>query len=277
MNEFRYPQASRLDLTEDILGHQVSDPYRWLEDDTNAERAGWLAAQADLFGSYREELPGRDRLAARVRELLSTGYVGTPAWRGERLFYTRRDPGAEHGVLCTQAGHCIGRGSGGGARRPDGHRPVRADHAGRLAAGQGGAAAGLPAVRGRRRGVAAAGDRRGDRRAGGRADRPVPVFERGLAAGRQGLLLHPQAAAGGRCRTGRASITGGSTCTRSARRRTRTCSSSARAGTRPTTTASRSAGTGGGWSSRRRGARRRATTCGSPTCPNPIPQRPTCG
>ena len=45
MNEFRYPEASRLDLTEDILGHQVSDPYRWLEDDTSAERAGWLAAQ----------------------------------------------------------------------------------------------------------------------------------------------------------------------------------------------------------------------------------------
>jgi prolyl oligopeptidase len=102
MNEFRYPQASRLDLTEDIGGHQVSDPYRWMEDDTSAERAGWLAAQADLFGSYREELPGRDRLAARVRELLSTGYVGTPAWRGERFFYTRRDPQSEHGRLVTR-------------------------------------------------------------------------------------------------------------------------------------------------------------------------------
>src|ERR1700758_1623353 len=102
MNEFRYPEASRLDLTEDILGHRVSDPYRWLEDDTSAERAGWLAAQADLFASYREELPGRERLAARVRELLGTGYVGTPAWRGERCFYSRRDPGAEHGVLCTR-------------------------------------------------------------------------------------------------------------------------------------------------------------------------------
>ena len=87
--------ARRLDLTEDIRGYQVSDPYRWLEDDASAEtgRAG-CAAQAELFGAYRDELPGRDRLAARVRELLSTGYVGTPAWRGERCFYTRRDPGA---------------------------------------------------------------------------------------------------------------------------------------------------------------------------------------
>ena len=43
MTEFGYPRARRLDLTEDISGHQVSDPYRWLEDDASAERAEWLA------------------------------------------------------------------------------------------------------------------------------------------------------------------------------------------------------------------------------------------
>ena len=104
MSEFKYPHARRIDLTEDILGYQVNDPYRWLEEDASAEREDWLAAQAGLFGAYREELPGRDRLAGRVRELLSTGYVGTPAWRGEQCFYTRRDPGGEHGVLCTRLG-----------------------------------------------------------------------------------------------------------------------------------------------------------------------------
>ena len=102
MTELRYPAAGRLDLTEDIGGHRVSDPYRWLEDAAGAERATWLAAQAELFASYREELPGREQLAAQVRELLGTGHVGTPAWRGERSFFTRRDPGAEHGALYTQ-------------------------------------------------------------------------------------------------------------------------------------------------------------------------------
>ena len=105
MSEYGYPQARRLGLTEDIGGHRVSDPYRWLEDNTSDERGGWLAAQAELFGSYREEeLPGLDRLAAQVRELLSTGYVGTPVWRGERCFFTQRAPDQEHGVLCTRLG-----------------------------------------------------------------------------------------------------------------------------------------------------------------------------
>jgi prolyl oligopeptidase len=100
--EFSYPQARRLDLTEDLLGHQVSDPYRWLE--SSDERADWLAAQASLFDSQRSELAGREELAAQVRELLSVGYEGTPVWRGDRRFFTRRDPGAEHAVLCTQLG-----------------------------------------------------------------------------------------------------------------------------------------------------------------------------
>src|SRR5260370_22589081 len=102
MSEFGYPQARRLDLSEEVLGHQVSDPYRWLEDDASAERAEWLRAQTDLFGSEREDVPGRDDLAGQVRDLLGVGYVGTPVWRGERQFFTRRDPDQEHGVLCTR-------------------------------------------------------------------------------------------------------------------------------------------------------------------------------
>jgi prolyl oligopeptidase len=101
--EFDYPKARRLDLTEEIFGHPVSDPYRWMEDDSEGERADWLAAQSRLFAAQRAGWPGRDRLAARVGELLNVGFAGTPVWRGERCFFTRRDPGQEHGVLYTQA------------------------------------------------------------------------------------------------------------------------------------------------------------------------------
>ena len=102
MSEFRYPEARRLDLTEDVLGYQVSDPYRWLEDAASPERTDWLAGQAGLYAAERDSWPGRAVLAEQVRALLSVGYVGTPAWRGERSFYSRRDPGQEHGVLYTQ-------------------------------------------------------------------------------------------------------------------------------------------------------------------------------
>jgi prolyl oligopeptidase len=101
-HEMSYPEAPRLDLTEDIFGHQVSDPYRWMEDADSAERADWLRAEAELFSAERAHWPGRDILAERVRELLHVGVVGTPAWRGDRCFFTKREPGQEHAVLCTQ-------------------------------------------------------------------------------------------------------------------------------------------------------------------------------
>jgi prolyl oligopeptidase len=97
--ELRYPAARRLDLTEDLFGHQVADPYRWLEDGDAAETRDWLAAQEELWARQRQALPNREAFAARVKDLLQVGYVSPPAWRGTSRFFMRRDPGQEHGVL----------------------------------------------------------------------------------------------------------------------------------------------------------------------------------
>jgi prolyl oligopeptidase len=94
-----YPPARRLDLVEDLFGHRVADPYRWLEDSGSEETRQWLTAQEELWAAYRAELPGRESFTARVAELLRVGYVGLPAWRGTTRFYMRRDPDQEHGVL----------------------------------------------------------------------------------------------------------------------------------------------------------------------------------
>jgi len=94
-----YPAARRMNLVEDLFGHQVADPYRWLEDADSAETRDWLAAQQALWDGYRDRLPRREEFAARVGELLRVGAVGLPAWRGTTQFYTRRDPGQEHAVL----------------------------------------------------------------------------------------------------------------------------------------------------------------------------------
>src|SRR5215471_7863976 len=95
----QYPSARRQDLVEDLFGHRVADPYRWLEDAGSAETRHWLAAEDELWAAYREELPAREEFAARVRDLMQVGYVGVPTWRGTSRFFTRRDPGQEHGVL----------------------------------------------------------------------------------------------------------------------------------------------------------------------------------
>ncbi|WP_189222169.1 prolyl oligopeptidase family serine peptidase [Saccharothrix coeruleofusca] len=94
-----YPAAPRQDLVEDLHGHLVADPYRWLEDPASPATREWSAAQDDLTRSWLDALPGRDRLGSRLAELMRTGAVGAPHWRAGRAFFTRRDPEQDHPVL----------------------------------------------------------------------------------------------------------------------------------------------------------------------------------
>ncbi|MGY1814883.1 prolyl oligopeptidase family serine peptidase [Blastococcus sp. SYSU D00820] len=95
----RYPEAPRLDLVEDLHGHPVADPYRWLEDAEDPRTRAWTEAQDALTAEALAALPMREAFAARLGELVHAGAVGVPVWRAGRAFSTRRDPGQEHAVL----------------------------------------------------------------------------------------------------------------------------------------------------------------------------------
>ena len=100
----RYPVARRADVADEMFGHRVADPYRWLEDPSAQETKEWLAAQDELARGHLDALPGRDRLRARLAELIDTGLVSVPVWRGERCFFVRRAPQQEHPVLVCRDG-----------------------------------------------------------------------------------------------------------------------------------------------------------------------------
>ena len=99
-----YPPAPRLDVVDELFGHRVPDPYRWLEDAGSAETQAWLAAQDALARNHLDALAGRDRLRARLTELLAAGLITAPVWRGERSFFLRRTAEQEHAVLHVRDG-----------------------------------------------------------------------------------------------------------------------------------------------------------------------------
>jgi prolyl oligopeptidase len=94
-----YPSAERLDLVETLHGHAVADPYRWLEDPDDPRTREWSAAQDELAAARLGPLPGREPLAAALRDLMSAGSVSAPLWRAGRAFSTRREPGQEHAAV----------------------------------------------------------------------------------------------------------------------------------------------------------------------------------
>jgi prolyl oligopeptidase len=94
----RYPEAPREDIVDDLHGHKVADPYRWLEDPDSIETITWSKSQDELSSSILESLPGREFLRRRLREL-TPGQITPPSWRGDRAFLYKREPGAEHAAL----------------------------------------------------------------------------------------------------------------------------------------------------------------------------------
>ncbi|MEV8376045.1 prolyl oligopeptidase family serine peptidase [Kribbella sp. NPDC056861] len=98
--DLRYPDAERSAGVELLHGHQVADPYRWLEDSTDQRTQSWQTAQDELWLVHAAGLPGRYRFRARVAALSDVETIGTPTWRGDRQFFLRRSTGQEHPVLC---------------------------------------------------------------------------------------------------------------------------------------------------------------------------------
>jgi prolyl oligopeptidase len=99
--DLHYPPAERVDVVDRLHGHDVADPYRWLEDAEDPRTQAWSTGQDALFEAQLTTWPGREHLRARVASLMAAGLVTAPAWRGDRAFYLRRTAEQEHAVLLT--------------------------------------------------------------------------------------------------------------------------------------------------------------------------------
>jgi prolyl oligopeptidase len=93
--KFSYPAARKAELTEELFGVKVADPYRWMEDSGSAELADWVAAQGRLTSGYLGELPLRAHFQKRITELWNYSRTYIPIVEGGRLFY-RRNEGLQH-------------------------------------------------------------------------------------------------------------------------------------------------------------------------------------
>jgi prolyl oligopeptidase len=98
MSADAYPDAERLDLVEDLHGHRVADPYRWLEDAAAPATVEWSAAQDVRWAEYAAGLDARAPLRRRLTSLIP-GFTGAPHVIGSRRFWMARTPGQDHAVL----------------------------------------------------------------------------------------------------------------------------------------------------------------------------------
>lgn len=103
------PTTEPRPVTETLHGIEITDPYRWLEGDAQGnltdEVRTWTTAQNNYTRKVLDNLPGREKVEARLKELMTVGSIGAPAMRGDLFFNTERDGEQDHAVLYVRKGH----------------------------------------------------------------------------------------------------------------------------------------------------------------------------
>ncbi len=99
----KYPSAKKVDSVDVYFGHEVADPYQWLEDDNSKETAEWVAAQNDITNEYLSKIPFRDALLARLTKIWNYPKYGVPFKRGGKYFFFKNDGIQNQSVLYVQA------------------------------------------------------------------------------------------------------------------------------------------------------------------------------
>jgi prolyl oligopeptidase len=82
-------------VTETLHGVEISDPYRWLEDQEAPATRDWITRQNLYTDAVLDPRPEAGLFAPRIAELLSTDKNGTPTFRNGRYFFVRRAVGQD--------------------------------------------------------------------------------------------------------------------------------------------------------------------------------------
>jgi prolyl oligopeptidase len=98
------PATRRGDVQETLHGVTISDPYRWLEDQTAPETRAWINQQNEYTHKLLDSWPGRGRLEKRLAELKKVERISSPVERDGRFFYRKRAADQEQYVIYTRQG-----------------------------------------------------------------------------------------------------------------------------------------------------------------------------
>jgi prolyl oligopeptidase len=87
-------------VTEVLHGVEITDPYRWLEDQNSPRTRNWLTDQINYTRTYFAGIPDREQIRKRVGELLAFKEVISEPWNvGDRYFFLKRPEDSEQPVI----------------------------------------------------------------------------------------------------------------------------------------------------------------------------------
>jgi prolyl oligopeptidase len=98
------PKAKVAPVEDNVQGHKIVDPYRYLENPGDPDTKVYVEQELSYTRAILDPLPGRDKINARLSQLLEIGTVGAPQMGGRYYFHTRREGNQNQPILYVREG-----------------------------------------------------------------------------------------------------------------------------------------------------------------------------
>ena len=98
------PPTQTEPITETLHGVEVTDPYRWLEDQNSPRTRKWIEEQTAYTKAYFDAISGRERIRERVAEFLAVQLVSEPWKVGNRYFFLKREAHQQQPAIVMREG-----------------------------------------------------------------------------------------------------------------------------------------------------------------------------
>ena len=94
-----YPTTKKIAHTDTYHGIEISDPYRWLEDDMSEETGEWVKSQNKVTSKFLGKIGFRNRLKRRINKLNDFEKIGAPFKEGDYEYFYKNSGLQNHSVV----------------------------------------------------------------------------------------------------------------------------------------------------------------------------------
>ncbi|MGM0647513.1 MAG: prolyl oligopeptidase family serine peptidase [Bacteroidota bacterium] len=99
VENLNYPETKKQDVTDTYFGTKVSDPYRWLENDTADAVKEWVEQQNDVTFNYLESIPFKEKMKDYLTHIWNYEKFSAPSKKAGKYFYFKNDGLQNQSVL----------------------------------------------------------------------------------------------------------------------------------------------------------------------------------
>ncbi|EGR2694266.1 prolyl oligopeptidase family serine peptidase [Vibrio parahaemolyticus] len=99
-----YPKTRKDSVVDTYFGHDIADPYRWLEDDRSEETAPWVSGQNSVTFDFLGQIPYRQQIRDLVANSQNYEKYSQPFVRGDYTYFYKNDGLQNQSVLYRRKG-----------------------------------------------------------------------------------------------------------------------------------------------------------------------------